>query len=241
MLLIQMSMDRQCEDIAYDIEKTIRCCLDSYNKNVWKKQVDNLSSLMADRLLDEGIQVKSLQPLKSVSERSNYFRRTLALAYLLAGAARAENTTVNQLQGSSTPCTPQSNYSEDIQSSNGSTPAMQNISFGQFPLSIESQIEPLIRSRKLAGLNSHGLDAHRLACTINLISISLGDNEDELKQQRASVEKIIRSLQHLSRKIGGKVGSLDRTIAREAVERLWSRLAYTIGQQTNRIIDSTQV
>ena len=29
--------------------------------------------------------------------------------------------------------------------------------------------------------------------------------------------------------------------AREVVERLWTRLAYAIGQQKNRIIDRTQV
>jgi hypothetical protein len=40
MLLIQMSMDPQCEEIAYDIEKAIRCCLESYNKHLWKKEVN---------------------------------------------------------------------------------------------------------------------------------------------------------------------------------------------------------
>ncbi|GAB5591474.1 rab32 [Umbelopsis nana] len=203
MLLIQMSMDPQCEEIAYDIEKAIRCCLESYNKHLWKKEVDKVASVMVSRFLDEDIQVKSLQPLKSVSERSNYFRRTLALAYLLAGATRAENTSVNLVQSSSTPNTPQSTFSEDVESSNCSTPAVQDIiSVDQYPVSIELQIEPLIRSRKLAGLYSHQLDAHKLSRTVNLLSISLGDNEDELKQQR-----------HLSKKIGGKVGSLDRTIS----------------------------
>jgi hypothetical protein len=40
-LFIQMSMDQRCEAIAYDIEKAIRCCLDSYSQSMWKREVNS--------------------------------------------------------------------------------------------------------------------------------------------------------------------------------------------------------
>ncbi|CAO3677837.1 unnamed protein product [Umbelopsis ramanniana] len=268
-LLIQMSMDERCEAIQYDIEMSINCCLNSYEPSVWKKEVDNMVALLSSRILNGDIQLKSLNALKSVSERSNHFRRTLALSYLLSGAPAGDYANLNQAYGSSAPCTPQSNYSEDMQSSNSSTPALSEVQNGLYPISIEYQIEPLIRSRQLLGLSSNQLDAHKLTCTINIISVCIGDDEGEIKSQRSSVEKIIRSLQHLSKRIGesrgnvqsfcygyntdvkllvivmfglgGKVGSLDPTIAREALERLWSRLAYVTGTRSHRAIENTQV
>ncbi|KAI8576554.1 hypothetical protein K450DRAFT_256172 [Umbelopsis ramanniana AG] len=243
LLLIQMSMDERCEAILPDIETAICCCLHSYDQNLWKKEVDNMVALLSSRILIGDIQVKSLNTLKSVSERSDYFRRTLALSYVLSGAPTGDQANLNQAYGSSAPCTPQSNYSEDMQSSNGSTPALSEVQNGLYPISIDYQIEPLIRSRQLLGLSSDQLDAHKLTCTINLLSVCIGDDEGEIKSQRSSVEKIIRSLQHIAKRIGlgGKVGSLDRTIAREVLERLWSRLSYVIGTRSHRAIENTHV
>jgi hypothetical protein len=89
--------------------------------------VDNIVALLSSRILNGDIQLKSLNALKSVSERSNHFRRTLALSYLLSEASAGDYANLNQAYGSSEPCTPQSNYSEDMQSSNGSTPALSEV------------------------------------------------------------------------------------------------------------------
>lgn len=84
-------------------------------------------ALLSSRILNGDIQLKSLNALKIVSERSIHFRRTLALSYLLSGAPTSDYANLNQAYGSSAPCTPQSNYSEDMQSSNGSTPAISEV------------------------------------------------------------------------------------------------------------------
>ncbi|KAI9286911.1 hypothetical protein BC943DRAFT_217199 [Umbelopsis sp. AD052] len=210
-LLIQMSMDERCEAIQSDIETAISCCMHSYDQNVWKKEVDNMVALLSSRILIGDIQLKSLNTLKSVSERINHFRRTLALSYLLSGAPTGDHANLNPAYGSSTPCTPQSNYSEDMQSSNGSTPALSEVQNGLYPISIDYQIEPLIRSRQLLGLSSDQLDAHKLTCTINLLSVCIGDDEREIKSQRVKhsrhdnlqAEKIYTDPAHLT-VIGGE-------------------------------------
>jgi hypothetical protein len=90
-------------------------------------------ALLSSRILNGDIQLKSLNTLKSVSERSNHFRRTLALSYLLNGSSTGDHANLNQAYGSSAPCTPQSNYSEDMQSSNGSTPALSEVQVSLVP------------------------------------------------------------------------------------------------------------
>ncbi|KAJ2955234.1 hypothetical protein NQZ79_g8738 [Umbelopsis isabellina] len=203
----------------------------------WKliiRALEDLASFMANQFSEEELQLKSLEPLKSVSERSGFLRRILATKYLLSGSAQAEVAGRSQWQNLSTPSTPQSTMSEDVTPSNGSTPIVMESLDIVYPMSIETQLEPLVRSQKLFGIRSQELNVQKLSCVIHLLSTALGDDEEEFKQKRASVENIIRSLQHLSKKIGGKVGSLDRIIAREAVERLWSRLAYAINMRTQK-------
>ncbi|KAM3586322.1 hypothetical protein VKS41_002845 [Umbelopsis sp. WA50703] len=216
-------MDQHCDQLAYDIERCIGCCLEAYHPSAWRKELEALASFMANQFIEEELQLKTLGPLKSVSERSDFFRRILATTYLLNGSARAETLSRSKLQSPATPNSPQSTISEDITSSNGSTPIVVESSDALYPISIEAQLEPLVRTHKMIGFRSRQLNVHKLSCVIHLLSTALGDDEEEFKQQRASVESIIRSLQHLSKKIGGKIGSLDRIIAREAVERLWNR------------------
>jgi hypothetical protein len=55
------------------------------------------------------------------------------MSYLLAGSTTCDRANLNQVYGSSAPCTPQSNYSEDMQSSNDSTSALSEISVSSLP------------------------------------------------------------------------------------------------------------
>lgn len=168
---------------------------------------------MANQFADEELQLKTLGPLKSVSERSDFLRRILATKYLLSGSARAEVAGRSQWQSLSTPSTPLSTMSEDVTPSNGSTPIvvehlvrdhtslsyLTSVSYScylqdiLYPISIEMQLEPLVRSHRLFGFRSHELNVQRLSCVIHLLSTALGDDEEEFKQQRVINSNIIRS------------------------------------------------
>jgi hypothetical protein len=160
---------------------------------------------MANQFIEEELQLKTLGPLKSVSERSDFFRRILATTYLLNGSARAETLSRSKLQSPATPNSPQSTISEDITSSNGSTPIVVESSVKEqihfrlpnpsasysfhpqdalYPISIEAQLEPLVRTHKMIGFRSRQLNVHKLSCVIHLLSTALGDDEEEFKQQR---------------------------------------------------------
>ncbi|KAL0097387.1 hypothetical protein J3Q64DRAFT_1713154 [Phycomyces blakesleeanus] len=83
-------------------------------------------------------------------------------------------------------------------------------------------------------------DYSLLAIKIRLLDIFIGSDEDELDLEKDTVQSLIQSLQLLSRKIGGRLGTLKRTVANECAQRLWNKLAYTIGRD-ERVIEDHQV
>ncbi|KAI9268888.1 hypothetical protein BDA99DRAFT_534983 [Phascolomyces articulosus] len=68
---------------------------------------------------------------------------------------------------------------------------------------------------------------------VTLLAEAIGANEAEMvkeKMLQVIVWEIISELQQLNRRIGGGLGSYSRTKANEAVQRLWTRLAYMKGR-----------
>ncbi|KAI7846986.1 hypothetical protein BDC45DRAFT_38265 [Circinella umbellata] len=63
-----------------------------------------------------------------------------------------------------------------------------------------------------------------------LLAEAIGANEAEMSKEKFIIGKIITELQQLNRRIGGGLGSYERSKANEAVQRLWTRLAYMKGR-----------
>ncbi|KAI9015740.1 hypothetical protein CLU79DRAFT_341655 [Phycomyces nitens] len=83
-------------------------------------------------------------------------------------------------------------------------------------------------------------DYSLLGVKVRLVDIVIGSDEDILDLEKDNLQLIIHSLQLLSRRIGGRLGALKRTVANECIQRLWNRLAYTIGRD-ERVLEDHQV
>ncbi|SAL96529.1 hypothetical protein [Absidia glauca] len=75
--------------------------------------------------------------------------------------------------------------------------------------------------------NTNDPDYRRLSNCIYLLDYAIGTAPLELDKNSGSVDAIVTLLQGIGRKIGSRLGALDKTKANEAIQRLWSRLAYS--------------
>ncbi|KAJ8660272.1 hypothetical protein O0I10_004134 [Lichtheimia ornata] len=76
-------------------------------------------------------------------------------------------------------------------------------------------------------------DYDELLAQIQLVDAAIGGRELEMLREQPTIKEIIRHLQVMNRRIGGRsTGVLPRIRASAAVQRVWNRLAYATGRES---------
>ncbi|ORY91147.1 hypothetical protein BCR43DRAFT_498577 [Syncephalastrum racemosum] len=74
-----------------------------------------------------------------------------------------------------------------------------------------------------------------------LLDAAVGNSEHEFHKNRALVKDIVIQLQLINRRIGARLGVLERTKTSEALQRLWNRLAYYIGRDATGALEDHHI
>ncbi|KAI8060460.1 hypothetical protein BC940DRAFT_159132 [Gongronella butleri] len=80
------------------------------------------------------------------------------------------------------------------------------------------------------------IDFHRLIQQITLLDSAISGNMDEIQQIKEEIQHLVSRLKMLGRKLSSaSLGSLERTMAGEVVQRLWNRLNYLVHRNGSKL------
>ncbi|ORX44274.1 hypothetical protein DM01DRAFT_1340460 [Hesseltinella vesiculosa] len=239
-LLLGLAVDPIGILLTREIQAAIDACLNALPTDDWMpwtySTIDHLGRTLAWRLDILLPMIKTVSPMRS---RSLYMRRVFALVTLMRSLRMAETTPSALLTPVSVPCTPPL-----MSPSTSPSPTTYDDHFGpSLPYSPvflnENTLAKLLGLVELLlRLNSDEMDCRVIAQQMNLLDVVTSGQGHEFEPIKDDMNALVEKLRMLGRKLGSnKLGSLQRSMASEIVQRLWNRLAYVVQQNGNKLKD----
>ncbi|CAO3600556.1 unnamed protein product [Absidia cylindrospora] len=220
-ILLGIGMDGLGVMILRTLQDSLRACLLALPQDTWQQEIRQLGCFLCDTYCLVELQTRLTRAINPVCERCSYLRRVIALASLELAHVKDLLPSRDSEQQQS----PQSVASLDLISSLMTSPT-----------SIISRMVAILKHSCSIFLQSNP-DYRQLSHRIFMLDYAIGNDSTEFMNSVENVNTLVTQLQALGRRIGGRLGVLDRTKANEATQRLWSRLAYVIHQHSNGVVD----
>ncbi|ORZ25775.1 hypothetical protein BCR42DRAFT_14587 [Absidia repens] len=223
------------------IQGALEACLHAFPSDDWKSQVQQLAFSLCDNQHFKPVELQVRLPTtaKLTCDRSLYLRRVLALVALELALEKDQRETTRTVDsaaigaGAGAGATAAAACKEGLppmvssqvtlkglslylDGDNGILPRL--VTIVNDPCSIFQQTDPCYRD---------------YAYRICLLDYAIGNDYTEFMISINAIHSLVTQLQASSRKIGGRLGTLERTKANEVTQKLWSRLAYVISRNGN--------
>ncbi|KAI8366816.1 uncharacterized protein BYT42DRAFT_587956 [Radiomyces spectabilis] len=199
-LLFQISLDRVAPYLMREIETAVACCLSILSEAKWQQKIRKYALDTRLRFPSLEHQVQLFRTMKPTCERTLYFQRILALTSLSF----------------------YHNHEDEELTRNEILELQSSHDIISFIIRLLTDQGSIFQQRKP--------DFVMLQHLTLILDVAVSNNDTELKKDKDRIQDIIVELQKIGRKLGGRVGVLERTVANEAIQRLWNRLAYVIGR-----------
>ncbi|CAO3600320.1 unnamed protein product [Absidia cylindrospora] len=231
--LVCIGMDGIGALVLRHIQGALEACLHAFPSDDWKSQVQQLSFSLCHQQPFKSVELQVRLPTtaKLTCDRSLYLRRVIALVALELALVKDQQETTRTVDATATAATdgrPPMVSSQVtlngialfLDGDDGILPRL--VTIVNDPCSIFQQTDPCYRD---------------YADRICLLDYAIGNDYTEFMTSINAIHSLVTQLQASSRKIGGRLGTLERTKANEVTQKLWSRLAYVIGRNGNTVQD----
>ncbi|KAF7721982.1 rab32, member RAS oncoprotein [Apophysomyces ossiformis] len=210
-LLLQISLDRAGDLVLKEVQDAIESCVYAWKKQTWEEEVRLAASEICMQFPAPQLQMELLKAMKPTCDRCVLLRRLIAFQSLDKAVGK--------------------HHMNSCEDTGPLMTTSKNIKMGHDLL---ARILAIITTPGSV-FRSKDADFEELMLVTRLMDAAIGSNENELNREKDMVHQIIVHLQLIGRKIGGRVGVLERTMANETIQRLWNRLAYLVGRDDHAI------
>ncbi|KAI8970407.1 hypothetical protein BDF20DRAFT_123656 [Mycotypha africana] len=76
------------------------------------------------------------------------------------------------------------------------------------------------------------MDYEECYIKVAILDAAIGSNEAEIRNDKESILSIANALRDIGLQIGAKLGVMNKTLANEIIQRVWSRITYVLGKTT---------
>ncbi|KAI8084918.1 uncharacterized protein BX664DRAFT_338106 [Halteromyces radiatus] len=214
--LICLGVDQLGMLLLNRIQDTLEACLQALPEDDWQTQIQKMALSLGELFTSVELQIRIFKSTKPICDRSLYLRRVMAVL-ALEMALNSDKALMEQQE-------PKAVSLESLSSICDSSDTILSTMTEKMrdTTSIFQQTNP---------------DYRQLSLRIYLLDHAIGSNISEFKTSIDAVSSLVTQLQALGRRIGGRLSTLERTMANEATQRLWSRMAYVIGRYGNTLED----